>query len=695
MSAQTQAATLLVLTSESSEAERITNNLREVGVTARAVVSAQAERLAELVEQSRCDLVLCCGYDREVDLDAALIAHQRLRLDLPLIVLSAPDAPASERIRIWRSGARDLVLRDDLDHLQRVLLRELSDLAERREVQRLMSRLKDCEQRGRDFIDHTIEAVAFVQEGLHLYANAAYLELFGYTSLDQLETTTFLDRILPEQRARARDYLREVEFSDQQDAPALDTQCLGANEHPFPARVSAASAEFEGEPCLRIIVRAPSAKGVVDNDTKAPLALPEGTGRAAILARIDPLLDRERLVIKPFALLFVRLRSSTELLRDLGLIAGLDQLDEFQGTLSRLIPEQGFLARLSDDSFGILVEGSDWDGAEQLAERIRREARLARRAGSDDDAREPDCDVTFTLVEGRAPEPADLLNQVFQRCLRLREALQGPSGMQKPTSLAARAKQPAAEGDAEIAERIRQALEHDQLRLVYQPIISLMGDNQEHYSVLVRLFDDEEDLLEAKDFIGPAIRHGLIEQVDKWAIRHAIQVIGEQRRAGHSISFFINLSEDTFRNPSIVLWICDAMREFDVRGSWLTFQFQEELVANNLASLSKLVDALKKIKCRVAVNRFGVTDRPQMLLQGLSLDFVLFMPHYAQGLADDPVKQKQVVELASLAREYNVKSVVTGVEDARTLTVLWTAGVDYVQGNFLQRPSPTLEVQGA
>jgi EAL domain-containing protein (putative c-di-GMP-specific phosphodiesterase class I) len=48
--------------------------------------------------------------------------------------------------------------------------------------------------------------------------------------------------------------------------------------------------------------------------------------------------------------------------------------------------------------------------------------------------------------------------------------------------------------------------------------------------------------------------------------------------------------------------------------------------------------------------------------------------------------------LANLAREFNVKTVVTGVEDARSLTILWTAGVDYVQGNFLQRPSPTLDI---
>jgi FOG: EAL domain len=125
----------------------------------------------------------------------------------------------------------------------------------------------------------------------------------------------------------------------------------------------------------------------------------------------------------------------------------------------------------------------------------------------------------------------------------------------------------------------------------------------------------------------------------------------------------------------------------------LTIQFREDVVVGNLASIGKLVETLHKIKCRVAVNHFGTTERPEMLLQALALDFVLLRPSLAQGLADDSAKQQRLVQLATLAREFNVRSVVTGVEDARALTVLWTAGVDYVQGNFLQRPSTTLEVQ--
>ncbi len=97
---------------------------------------------------------------------------------------------------------------------------------------------------------------------------------------------------------------------------------------------------------------------------------------------------------------------------------------------------------------------------------------------------------------------------------------------------------------------------------------------------------------------------------------------------------FINLAEDSFCDPGAMIWICDCLRVLDVRGSWLNLVIQEELVNANLASLNRLIESLKKIKCWVMANCFGATDHPQMLFQGFSLDFALLLPEFAQGLAD-------------------------------------------------------------
>lgn len=693
MSVPAQSVTLLVMTAQAVEAERIITSLRNGGLAVRGMYSAHADRIGELAERRACDIVVACAYDPDVDLQTILWRHGELEADIPLVVIADHHAEPADMVQALRAGARDVTERDDQEHLQLVVARELADLRTRRQARRLARRLQQCEQRARELVETTGEAVAFVQDGLHVHCNDAYLHLFGFPALDDAQAVTFLDLVEAEQRPGVREFLRSVDAGDNSSVREHMVTCIRPDTTRFQARLFAASSELDGERCLRIIVRDRGADTDAAMDMSAgDPALQTSAGYEALMALLEQRLGREREVERPFSLVVMRAREATALLREMGLSRGRDLVGQLGLQLAGLLGAETSAYRLSDDAFGFISELADSESLNDLAERIRSEVRLARPSG---DASEPDCILAHLVLSGRAAPAIDLIDKVYRAThgeTPAAAASQEPP--RKATSLAARDKQlgNAEEDDDLNASKVEWALDNERLILVYQPIVSLMGDNQENYTVLVRLIDDQENLVEACDFIGAAIRHGLIERVDKWAIRKAIEAMGEHRKSGHNLNFFINLAEDTFRDPGIIIWICDCLREFDVRGSWLTFVFQEELVAGNLGSLNKLIDGLKKIKCRVAVNRFGATDRSKALFQAISLDFVLLMPDYAQGLADDKEKQQQLMTLANLAREYNVKSVVTGVEDARSLTILWTAGVDYVQGNFLQRPSPTLEV---
>jgi len=689
MPAPAQTVILLVMTSQASEAERLITSLRDGGLPVRGMYTAHADRIEELVERRACDLIICCANDPAVTLDAVLARHRELESDVPLIVIVDPTGAPSITIKAMAGGARDVTAHDDAERLQLVVGRELADLRARRQVRRLTQRLHQCEQRARELVDSSDEAVAFIQEGLHVHANPAYLGLFRFPSLDDLQAAAFLDLVEAEARTEVRDFLRQRQSAQPQGPAELPVTLVRADASRFPGSLAVAPAEVDGEPCLRVIVRGTDRPSIAAS--AAPPVAAGLPGSAALIAAIDAAVGTERRAIQPFAVFYVRIRAAANLFRDFGLTRGLAVIGALAGGLTRLCTGLGLLVRISDDGFALLAQGLDESSAESLAERIRAQIRLA--PGPSGKSRiEADCDVGYVIVAGLCPNSSNLLDEAYRACHggAAGQTKGGPAP--RPTSLAARTKQNAEEGDSSVTGKLEWALQNDRFLLVYQPIISLMGDNQENYSVLVRMIDEAENLIEANEFIGPAIRSGLIERIDKWAIRNAVKAMSEHRQAGHQLNFFINLAEDSFRDPGVMIWICDCLREFDVRGSWLTFVIQEGLVEGNLGSLSRLVESLKKIKCRVAVNRFGATDHPQMLFQGLSLDFVLLLPEFAQGLADDKDKQQRLLTLANLAREFNVKSVVTGVEDARALTILWTAGVDYVQGNFLQRPSPTLEI---
>lgn len=685
MPTPSQKPTLLIITSETSEAERLMAVLRESHLAERSLSIPSAEHFDKVIAERGCDLILCCGYDRDVEVDKILAAYRRLKTDIPLILLADPEQWETEAGKARRAGARDIVRRADPEHLRLSVARELADLNARRTAGALNDRLRQCEQNTLHLTEVTHAGVAFVQDGLHIEVNSAYTGLFGQASTEDTLATPLLDLIAPEHHAAIRDLLKASDPAAPNGSTLLDVTCQRADATRFQARLLASPSEFEGESCLRLIFQ-PLEMAPVPESTGARSDSARGAfGLAALIAEIESHIDGQRLVTRPFAIFFIRVNKILDVMRDMGLSIGLELLDEFSETLATLVGGRGFLSRVSEDGFGLIVDGLDEVSAQSLAAELHAQARLPARAAVQDTT-VPDCQIGYFLVRDRASAPEDIINAAHRLCIGHHYTSDSATEHEKPVTHGA-------DDEAAIARKIEYALRNDRLKLVYQPIISLMGDNQENYSVLLRLFDEDENLLEAKDFIGTATRHGLIEELDKWTIRAAIEVIAQQRRGGQNLSLFITLSEDTFKNPNTVLWICDCLREFDVRGNWLTIQFQEEVVVGNLASIGKLVETLRKIKCRVAINHFGATERPEMLLQALALDFVLLRPLLAQGLADDPTKQQRLLQLATLAREFNVKSVVTGVEDARALTVLWTAGVDYVQGNFLQRPSTTLQVQ--
>jgi len=243
----------------------------------------------------------------------------------------------------------------------------------------------------------------------------------------------------------------------------------------------------------------------------------------------------------------------------------------------------------------------------------------------------------------------------------------------------------------EFAQRIQRALGGDYFQLFYQPIISLKGDEQERFNVFIRLRDDRHGVRDAKEFLAAAVQSGRMVAIDRWVIEHAVATLGEQRSQGRQLNFFINLAEETLRETRLAAWIGDLLAEQQLPGSWLTFQVLEDQAWADPDRHSQLTQALAEIGCRMAINRFGGGSQAERLLASLPADFIKLDAQLTAGIVDDDRKQQRLSQLVELIRAHGKGSIATNVEDARTLSVLWTANIDYVQGNFLHKPSPNLD----
>jgi len=710
---------LLLLTSQANDAQELITALRNGGLPAHGSHTQHPEQLVELAASESCDLILCCVYDPKIDLQAALTHYQRIDRDVPLVLITDGQTPPETLIQAMHSGARDLIARDDPGRLPLVVAREYGDLQTRRTLAQVCEQLERCEERARDLVEASDEASAFIQQGIHLSTNRAYRALFGFAQPEDLDGYPILDLVAPEHQAGVKAFLRKHEAGDPECPGSLDLICLRTDGSRFDAELSVSGAETDGEPCLRVAARVKPAShhigntAAIDADTGLP-------GRAVFMQELA-----NRLAASsggPVALILLRLIGLERVAEDQGLSAAFGLAAQVAISLRAAVPEGGLLARVTDDAFGLVVHAATAAHAHAIADDVRQRGSQALQSRQQGRA-SSSCVAGLALAGPKDRSGAVLLDQAFHdtQIQRVKDAL--PEGARKPkgssgsvttppvaarqtAGTAARPQSPkpkpgegsAAAPDPQLmAGLVSEALSgagKAELRLVYQPIVSLMGDSQEHYSVLVRLLDATQHLYEAKEFIGAAVAGGLMVKLDRWVIQQAIAELARQRANEHRINFFINIAEESLRDEELIIWICDLLREFDARGSWLTFQFPEEEARRNLAALTALVEGLKKIKCRIALTRCSQLDGPQMLMQSLPVDFLLCAQDLARGLAEDKAKQQQLNAFANLAQEFNVKSIVTGVEDAPALTVLWTAKIDYVQGNFLQRPSPSLEING-
>ena len=102
------------------------------------------------------------------------------------------------------------------------------------------------------------------------------------------------------------------------------------------------------------------------------------------------------------------------------------------------------------------------------------------------------------------------------------------------------------------AERIREALEEDRFTLYAQPIVELATGEVRQHELLLRMLDEQGDVIPPAAFIAVAERFDLMQDIDRWVVARAIRLMGEQRRAGRELVFEVNISGSSTGDPELL-----------------------------------------------------------------------------------------------------------------------------------------------
>lgn len=346
------------------------------------------------------------------------------------------------------------------------------------------------------------------------------------------------------------------------------------------------------------------------------------------------------------------------------------------------VPEDHLIARFGDDVFTLLIEGNDKTAAEELAETIRTtaEEHVFEASGKNYQA-------TLSIGLSMIAENTSTVEQAISR------AYQASDSIAEGNAIAFyEQKDPTVEegGQSISADTLKALVSHalaeDQFKLKFQPIISLHGEDEEQFEVLLRLPDAQGNALRPAQFMGPAEDAGLLQKIDKWVVLHAIKQLAKHREAGGKARLFINLSHKILADEEFLPWISVSLKASRLTSDSIVFQLHENNATSYIKQAAKFTKGLQELHIKSSINHFGCSLNPFNLLKHLTPDIVKLDDSFANEIEKKEEKREELIKIIRSLHASGVLTAISGVEDPSTLPVLFMTGINYIQGNYISEP---------
>jgi diguanylate cyclase (GGDEF)-like protein/PAS domain S-box-containing protein len=672
---------LLILEDSQNEAERLVSLFRNAGRATRVHRLSSSDDLNEALQQSW-DLLICAPSSEQLAPSEAIGAIRRQAKDIPVIQLLA-DNDSDSVTEALMLGAQDALPQGEDERLVLVAKRELTNLEERRARRASEVALREAEKRCQLLLESSVDAITYVHDGMHIYANRAYLELFAYEDADELEGMPMIDLIGSSDQASFKDFLKS--YHNAEGHAELKCSGVKASGQSFAAQMSFSPATYDGEPCIQVVIRAESSNAELEERLREISSQDLVTGlfnRTHFLELMDNAAERAVNAGQPATLAYIRVDRYPSLLADIGL-AGIDiLLTDLANLLRAHFSADAQLARFGDDVFAVLQPGvSPESSQEQLNSLLKKvDAHLFDVSGRT---------VQSTLSIGVAGlnETTAKAQDVVDRAHRCADELSDGNAIKlfNPADELA-----AAANRGNITAMIQQALEKNSFRLLFQPIISLRGDSFEHYEALLRLINPQGEEIPPKELFSAAKDAGLAEKIDRWVILNSIKLLADHRSKGHNTRLFVHLSSASVQDPTLLPWLSVALKAARLPSDSLVFQLNEPDAIAYLKQAKAITQGLNELHCKTALTQFGCSLNPFNTLKHLHIDFVKVDSSFSQDLSSAENQEALKTLLASLHAQAKL-TIVPFVESASVLATLWQAGVNYIQGHYLQGPSQSMD----
>ena len=686
---ENQTIRILVVDDRPEDAEALVSGMRNEGLPVRATRPASAEELADCLAKQSFELVISQQNSEMIPLKTLVAEVRRTGKDLPVIMVleKFEQESVSEAISLDVDG---LALAWIPGNVLKIVKREYRQLTGRRDLRRLEASLRESERRCDALIDSSRDPIAYVHEGMHIRANPAYLEMFGYEDFEDVEGMSILDMIAPADTDRFKKLLKgfskgEVSTDERQEVQARD-----AEGKSFPAVMEFSHAVYEGEACLQIIFRRQELSADLAQEIDDLKRRDVATGllnRPTFLQSLENAVSGAANQNEGHGLLQIQLDHYSQLLGQLGMDAA-DKLMRALGDRIRpLMTERAELARLGEASLAVLLRHSPHTETRAMAQGIV-DAVRDQLLKIDEKSITATASVAAVQIGERNAQVTRVLHR-SEELINSAVALGGNRAEMFDPSEVDRAEEARIEA---WVQRIRQAIDSNQLALHFQPIANLLGDPQPFYESYLRLLDVSGETIAPGAFLAIAEERDMIREIDSIVIERAAQTLSAHP-SDPPVRILAQISKSALSDPALAEEVGAVIAKYNLRPGQLFLLTHESNASTQLAQAAELQKALDRVGSGLVIGQFGAGLNSIQLMEHLKPKFVKLDNSFMTDFAKSPDQQAKVRQLAEAAKAAGIPTIAPQVSDTASMTTLFTNSVEFVEGNFLSPPGPNLDFE--
>ena len=245
----------------------------------------------------------------------------------------------------------------------------------------------------------------------------------------------------------------------------------------------------------------------------------------------------------------------------------------------------------------------------------------------------------------------------------------------------------------EIENELREAIEHGDFYLNYQPQINLKTGEIASVEALIRWKHPTKGEISPYEFIPIAEETGLIVQIGQWVLHQACKEIQELNDlTGKSLRVAINLSSRQFEDPELVSIVAQALSDSGLSAQNLEIEVTEGMLMNDMNSAIRQLNKIKSTGSTLTIDDFGSGYSSLSYLKSLPVDTLKIDQSFVYDIPEDLNAMEIASAVIAIAHKLNLRVVAEGVENIDQRDFLVINGCDFAQGYFFSRPLSCIQM---